>query len=72
MLLQGRNSIFRRTIFPIPLNYTDDQRQRKTSIDVHHEATIDDYWNVDGDKSLSNPWIGVTMFELLNRDPPDG
>ena len=40
--------------FPTPLNYIDVQRQMKTSIDVLHEATIDDCWNDDGDKSLSD------------------
>ena len=39
--------------FPIPL--IDVQRQNKTCNDVLHEATIDDYWNVDGNKSLSEP-----------------
>ena len=48
------------------------QRQTKTGIGVLHEATIDDYWNVDEDKSLSKPWIGVTRFELLNKNPPGG
>ena len=28
---------------------------------------IDDYWNVDGDKSLSEPWIGVPRLEMLNK-----
>ena len=40
--------------------------------DVRHEATIDDYWNLDGDKSLSEPWIGVSRFEFLNKNPPEG
>ena len=31
-----------------------------------------DYWNTVGDTSLSEPWIGVTRFELLNKDPPEG
>ena len=44
----------------------------KTSIDVLHEATIDDYWKIDGDKSLSEPWIGVTRFALLDTSPPEG
>ena len=39
----------------------------QTSIDVLHEATVDDFWNTDGDKSLSEPWVGVTRFELLNK-----
>ena len=58
-------------IFQIIVNHTDVQRQTKTSID--HEATIDDNWNI-GDKSLSlsEPWIGVTRFALLNKNPPEG
>ena len=67
-----RNSLFRKTIFAIPLNYIDVQRQLKTNIDVSHEATIDVYWNTEGDKSLSEPWIGVTRFELLNENEPGG
>ena len=52
--------------FPIPLNYIDVQRQTKTSIDVLHEATIHDYWNIDRQVSV---WtlVGVTRFELLNK-----
>ena len=48
------------------------ERQTKTGIAVLHEATIDDYWNVDEDKSLSEPWMGVTRFELFNKNPPGG
>ena len=55
--------------FPIPQNYIDVQRQTKSS--VLHEASIDD-WNMDGDKSLSEPWIGVTRLELLNKNPAEG
>ena len=32
--------------FPRPVNYVDFQRQTKTGIDVLHEATIDDCWNI--------------------------
>ena len=43
--------------FPIPLNYIDVQRQTKTSMDVLHETTFDDYWNIGGDKShCQNLW----------------
>ena len=47
-------------------------RQTKTSIDVLHQATIDDCWDIDGHKSLSELWIGVTRFEELNNSPPEG
>ena len=58
--------------FPILLNYIDVHRQVITSIDLLQDATIDNYWNVDGDKSLSEPWIDVTRFALLNKNPPEG
>ena len=35
-------------------------------------AAIDIYWNMDGGKSLSEPWIGVTRLALLNKKPPEG
>ena len=35
-------------------------------------ATIDDDWHTDGDRSLSELWIGVTRFKLLNKNPPEG
>ena len=64
-MLQQRNSLF-------PVNYIDVQRKTKTSIDGLHEATIDDYWNTNGSMALSEPWIGVTRFELLHTNPPEG
>ena len=33
---------------------------------------IDDYWNVDGERELSDAWTGFTRFTLLNERPPDG
>ena len=51
--------------FPILVSYMDVQRQTKTSI-------VDDYWNTDGDRLLSEPWIGVTRFALPNNNPPEG
>ena len=72
MLLPGRNSLVLKDDFPIPLNCIAVQRQTKTTTCVLHDAAIDDYWNTDGDTSLSEPFIGVTRFELLNRNPPAG
>ena len=70
-----RNHVAPRTIrhvpkddFPIPLKNIDVQRHKN----VLREVTIDDYWNMDGDKSLSEPWIGVTLFARVNKDPPEG
>ena len=32
---------------------------------------IDDYWNVDGDRELSDTWTGFTRFTTLKEKPPD-
>ena len=41
-------------------------------MDVKQEKRIDDYWNVDGSRDLSDPWRGFTQFTLLEEEPPDG
>ena len=46
--------------FPIPVIYIDGDRQTNTSLDVLH-----DYWIVDEDRLLSDPWIGVARFTIL-------
>ena len=33
---------------------------------------IDDCWNVDGNRNLSDFWTGFTRFALLNETPPKG
>ena len=72
MFLQRRNSVCHRSIFRYLRVTLDVQGQTKTSIDLLQETTIGDYWNIDGDKSLSDAWIGVPRFEVLNKDPPEG
>ena len=58
--------------FPIPLKYIDVSRTTHTNLDVKQEKRIDDYWNIDGSRDLSVPWIGFTQFTLLDEKPPDG
>ena len=36
------------------------------------ERRIDDYWNIDGSRDLSDFWTGFTQFTLLEEKPPDG
>ena len=36
------------------------------------EKQIEDYWNVDGEKELSDAWTGFTRFVLLKERPPEG
>ena len=58
--------------FPIPLKYIDVSRTTRTNLDVMQERRIDDYWNIDGSRDLSDSWTGFTQFTLLNEKPPDG
>ena len=58
--------------FPIPLKYIDVSRTTHTNLDVKQENRIDDYWNIDGSRDLSDPWTGFTQFTLLEEEPPDG
>ena len=56
--------------FPIPLKYIDVSRTTHTNLDVKQEKCIDDYWNIDGSRDLSDPWTGLTQFTLLKEKPP--
>ena len=58
--------------FPIPLKYIDLSRTTHTNLDVKQEKRIDDYWNIDGSRDLSDPWTGFTQFTLLEEKPPNG
>ena len=48
--------------FPMPLRYTDVTRATSTTLDVMLERRIDDFWNVEGDRDLSDPWTGFARF----------
>ena len=43
-----------------------------TNLDVAQETRIDDYWNIDGSRDLSDSWTGFTQFTLLEQKPPNG
>ena len=58
--------------FPIPLKYIDLSRNALTNLDVKQERRIDDYWNIDGSRDLSDPLTGFTQFTVLEGKPPDG
>ena len=42
--------------FPVPLKYIDVTRSAHTDLDVMQEKKIDDHWNVDSSKHLSDSW----------------
>ena len=58
--------------FPIPLKYIDVSTTTHTNLDVKQEKRIDDYWNIDGSRDLSDYWTGFTQFILLEEKPPNG
>ena len=58
--------------FPIPLKYIDVSRTTHTNLDVKQGKRIDDYWNIDGSRDMSDPWTGFTQFTLLEEKPPNG
>ena len=41
-------------------------------MDVKLEKRIDDYWNIDGSRDLSDPWTGFTQCTLLDEKALDG
>ena len=60
--------------FPSPLKNIDIDvsRTTHTNLDVMQERRIDDYWNIDGSRDLSDSWTGFTQFTLLEEKPPNG
>ena len=58
--------------FPIPLKHIDVSRTTHTNLDVKQEKRIDDYWNIDGPRDLSDSWKGFIHFTPLEEQPPDG
>ena len=48
--------------FFIPLKDIDVTRTTHTNLDVKQEKRIDDYWNIDGSRDLSDPWTGFTTI----------
>ena len=48
--------------FPIPLKYIDVSRTAHTNVDVKQQKRIDDYWNIDGSRDLSDSWTVFTHF----------
>ena len=58
--------------FPISMKHIDVTRTTYTSLDEMLEKHIEDYWNVDGERELSDAWTGFTRFVRLKERPPDG
>ena len=46
--------------FPIPLKYIDVMMSTRTDLDVMQAKKMDDYWNVDTNRYLTESWRGFT------------
>ena len=58
--------------FQPPLKYIDVTRTTHTNLDVLQEKRIDDNWNVDVSRHLSDSWTRFTKFTILNEKLPKG
>ena len=50
----------------------DVYRHIETNLDSPSERTINDYWNVSLNVTLSDRWTGKTQFTILRPRPPPG
>ena len=62
----SENFIYRHHVEPRVKLYSpiDVSRTTHTNSDVMQESCIDDYWNIDGSRDLSDSWTGITQFTL--------
>ena len=58
--------------FTVPLKYIDVTRSTHTDLDVMQEKRVDDYWNVDSNRSRSDSWQGFTKFTQMKEKPLKG
>ena len=54
---------------PMPTKYLDVTRRTYTSIETEQEKCIEDFWNVDGSRALTEEWVGKTIFEYRHFPP---
>ena len=58
----------REETFTIPLLCIDVTRATSATL----APRIDEYWNVEGSRDLSDSWTGFTLITILDEKPPDG
>ena len=57
---------------PSPLKYIDVTRTTCTSLDVLQEKRINEYCNVNMDRTSLDSWTGFRKFTWLSEKPPPG
>ena len=58
--------------FPVPRKHIGVTKSTHIDLDVMQEKRVEDYWNVDSNRSLSDSWEGFTKFTLLKENTPKG
>ena len=53
--------------YPFPLRKIDVTRATSTTLDVLQERCINEYWNIDGGRDLSEALTGLTQFRILSE-----
>ena len=61
------NNVPKEETFPIPLKYINVTRSTYADLDIMQEKRIDDCWNVETNRSLSDSWKRYTKFYLFER-----
>ena len=51
-----------------PMKSIDVTRTTDTTLDVMSEKHIDDYWNVDGNRELSDAWDRFHEIHFIERE----
>ena len=64
------NSACRRKKHSLFREYIDVTRSTHTDLDVLQEKRINDYWNVDSCRNLSDSWTGFSKFTRLKEKKP--
>ena len=54
--------------FPVPLKYIGVSRTTHTNLDVKQEKRIDNYWNIDGSRDLSDSWTGFHSVYTIGQE----
>ena len=65
--LNPESSFIRREEEPHHRNTFDVSRTTHTNLDVKQERRVDDYWNIDASRDLSDSWTGFTQFTQLEE-----
>ena len=56
----------------VPLKFIFVAKDIYTYLDVLQEKGIDEYWNVEANRSSSDSWKRFTKFSFIERETPKG